>query len=67
MRRSRKHVPMKSFPPVLDACCGGRMFYFDKHDPRVVGQDIRQVPLHKIESNGSYFEVRPDVVGTSAT
>lgn len=63
MRRSRKHVPMKSFPPVLDACCGGRMFYFDKHDPRVVGQDIRQVPLHKIESNGSYFEVRPDVVG----
>lgn len=39
------------------------MFYFDKSDPRVVGQDIRQVPLHKIESNGSYFEVRPDVVG----
>ena len=54
---------MSSSPPILDACCGGRMFYFDKHDPRVVGQDIRTVPLHKIESNGSYFEVRPDVVG----
>ena len=54
---------MASFPPVLDACCGGRMFYFDKHDPRVLGQDIRTVPRHKIASNGSYFEVRPDVVG----
>lgn len=49
--------------PVLDACCGGRMFYFDKRDTRVVGQDIRVVERHKIESNGSYFEVRPDIVG----
>ena len=52
-----------AFPPILDACCGGRMFYFDKHDPRVIGQDIRKVPMRKIESNGSYFEVRPDVIG----
>lgn len=50
-------------PPILDACCGGRMFYFDKRDPRVLGMDIRTVPRHRIESNGSYFEVRPDVVG----
>ena len=49
--------------PILDACCGGRMFYFDKKDPRVLGQDIRTVPRHKIESNGSYFGVEPDVVG----
>lgn len=53
----------QDLPPVLDACCGGRMFYCDKHDPRVLGQDIREVPLRKIESNGSYFEVRPDRVG----
>jgi len=53
----------KQLPPILDACCGGRMFYFDKHDPRVVGQDIRTIPLHKIESNGSFFEVRPDAIG----
>ena len=51
------------FPPILDACCGGKMMYFDKHDPRVLSQDIRTVPRHKIESNGSYFEVAPDVVG----
>ncbi len=27
--------PMK---PILDACCGGKMFYFDKNDPRVLFQ-----------------------------
>lgn len=27
--------------PILDACCGGKMFYFDKNDPRVLFQDIR--------------------------
>lgn len=26
---------------ILDACCGGKMFYFDKHDERVLFQDIR--------------------------
>ena len=39
---------------ILDACCGGKMMYFDKHDPRILSQDIRTVPRHKIESNGSY-------------
>lgn len=24
-------------PQILDPCCGGRMFYFDKHDPRIQG------------------------------
>ena len=52
----------RSLPPILDACCGGRMMYFDKHDPRVLGMDVRTVARHKIESNGSYFEVRPDIV-----
>lgn len=63
MSRPAAFAPPKPLPPILDACCGGRMMYFDKHDPRVLGMDIRTVPRHKIESNGSYFEVRPDVVG----
>lgn len=25
---------------ILDACCGGKMFYFDKNDPRVLFQDL---------------------------
>ena len=29
--------------PILDACCGGKMFYFDKNDPRVLFQDIRVI------------------------
>lgn len=29
-------------PPVLDACCGGRMFWFDQKDPRALFMDIRE-------------------------
>lgn len=28
---------------ILDACCGSRMFYFDKQDSRVVFNDIRRI------------------------
>jgi SAM-dependent methyltransferase len=30
------------FPPVLDACCGSRMFWFDRADPRALFIDKRQ-------------------------
>lgn len=30
------------FPPVLDACCGTRMFWFDKQDKRALFADKRQ-------------------------
>lgn len=29
--------------PILDACCGAKMFYFDKSDERVLFQDIRKI------------------------
>ena len=45
--------------PILNACCGGRMFYFDKHDSRVLFQDIRKVKT--ILCDGRPFEVSPDV------
>ena len=45
--------------PILDACCGGRMFYFDKHDSRVLFQDIRKVKTTLCD--GRPFEVSPDV------
>lgn len=47
--------------PILDACCGGKMFYFDKNDPRVLFQDIRKVSTTLCD--GRPFEVNPDVVG----
>ena len=27
---------------IIDVCCGGKMFYFDKSDNRVLFQDIRE-------------------------
>lgn len=30
------------FPPVLDACCGSRMFWFDRNDPRAIYVDRRR-------------------------
>ena len=45
--------------PILDTCCGGKMFYFDKHDDRVLFQDIRKMKTTLCD--GRYFEVNPDV------
>lgn len=32
------------FPPILDACCGGRQFWFDKENPNVLFADCRVMP-----------------------
>lgn len=47
--------------PILDVCCGGKMFYFDKNDPRVMFQDIREIEAELCD--GRSFEVKPDVIG----
>lgn len=44
---------------ILDACCGGKMFYFDKNDDRVLFQDIRN--LETTLCDGRPFEVKPDI------
>ena len=44
---------------ILDACCGARMFYFDKHDERVLFQDIRNIETTLCD--GRKFIVKPDV------
>ncbi len=45
--------------PILDACCGARMFYFNKNDERVLFQDIRNVSTKLCD--GRTFEVKPDI------
>lgn len=43
----------------IDVCCGGRMFYFDKHNPDVVFMDNREftdtlllfVTVERLKSN----------------
>lgn len=44
---------------ILDVCCGGRMFYFDKQDERVLFCDNRKVKTTLCD--GREFEVDPDV------
>ena len=46
--------------PVLDVCCGAKMFYFDKHDDRVDFCD--SYPREAILCDGRFFEVSPDYV-----
>ena len=50
---------MTNNKPILDACCGGKMFYFDKHDHRVLFQDIRRMETKLCD--GRHFEVNPDI------
>jgi len=47
--------------PVLDPASGGRMFYFDRDDDRVVFGDIRTMEP-TVLSNGQTLEVRPDIL-----
>ena len=50
--------------PILDACCGGKMFHFDKNDPRVLFMDCRQIETQLKDRNKlRKFEVKPDVIG----
>lgn len=53
-------------PPVLDACCGSRMFWFDRRDPRAVFVDSRREShtLPDVSSAGGSRElvIDPDQV-----
>ena len=46
--------------PILDVCCGGRMFYFDKQDERVLFCDNRNFKTTLCD--GRQFAVKPDIV-----
>lgn len=47
--------------PILDACCGSRMFWFDKDNPLVDFQDIRD-EVCKL-SDGQLCIVEPNIIG----
>ena len=44
---------------ILDACCGSRMFWFDKNESHTTFMDIRQ---EKFEIHGKKVNVNPDVM-----
>lgn len=45
---------------ILDACCGSRMFWFDKNHPNAVYMDNRE--LETILCDGRALNIKPDVV-----
>ena len=45
--------------PILDVCCGGKMFYFDHDDPNVTFCDIRELDTNLCD--GRKFSIHPDV------
>ncbi len=53
--------------PILDACCGSRMFWFDSSNPDVLFVDNRQLKTQAIWKSGDgkatrYCTIDPDVV-----
>lgn len=49
---------------ILDACCGSRMFWFDKKNPNVLFMDKRAETLYaKDRDKIRIIEVKPDIVG----
>lgn len=46
---------------VLDACCGSKMFWFDKNNPLVTFQDKRELDTNLCD--GRQLIVSPDVIG----
>jgi len=46
--------------PILDPCCGSRMFYFDKDNPLVLFGDCRQENITMC--NGRKLIVDPEVI-----
>jgi 23S rRNA G2069 N7-methylase RlmK/C1962 C5-methylase RlmI len=46
--------------PILDACCGGKMFWFNKQNPNAIFCDIRR-ETHNL-SNGQTLVVDPDII-----
>ena len=46
--------------PILDACCGSRMFWFDKNNKDVLFMDKRKE--EHVLCDGRLLEINPDVV-----
>lgn len=53
-------------PPVLDACCGSRMFWFDKNDSRAIFVDKRrethELPDSSSKAGKRTLVVAPDII-----
>ncbi len=46
--------------PIIDVCCGSKMFYFDKENPNVIFMDKRKE--NHILCDGRELKINPDIV-----
>ncbi|MFK3971136.1 class I SAM-dependent methyltransferase [Pseudomonas sp. NPDC087358] len=51
---------MSNAVPILDPCCGSRMFWFHKQDPRALFGDIRNE--EQVLCDGRVLKVEPNVI-----
>ena len=51
---------MKTNKKILDACCGSRMFHFDKNNKDVVFMDIRET--EEVLCDGRTLKIKPDII-----
>jgi SAM-dependent methyltransferase len=57
-------VARGSLPPVLDACCGSRMFWFDKSDKRAIYLDKRrETHVLDVRPGRGPTVIDPDILG----
>ena len=47
---------------ILDACCGGRMMWFNKRNPLAIYMDKRRESLRWNDTGMSHLEINPDVI-----
>ena len=46
---------------ILDACCGSKIFWFDKNNKNTIYMDIRE--YEDILCDGRKLEIKPDIIG----
>lgn len=54
-------APAAGTPPILDVCCGSRMFWFNRTNPETVFMDKRRES--HVLCDGRALEIAPDVLG----
>lgn len=52
---------MANEKPIIDVCCGSKMFWFKKNNPNAVYMDIRE--LEDTLCDGRKLIIKPDVIG----
>ena len=59
----KRNSLMENGKLILDACCGSRMFWFDKHNPLALFVDKRsEIVTAKVRDKIRTIEVKPDII-----